>query len=154
MNPFSIVLASKKDDAPVRKGKEAKMAQWEADVRKSLANKKPANGVLSKQDQAAIQAQLEKEQGIRQKVFAVKTNLERGLHFIQSLVVSNTDEFKLHLSTIAALLVDGALRKGDVLVSKAPFDTYIVSPNHTPVDSWPQRLSESCQMLFRQIRSD
>ncbi|KAF9496394.1 ARM repeat-containing protein [Pleurotus eryngii] len=123
--PFVDVLASKKDDAPVRKGKEAKMAQWEADVRKSLANKKPANGVLSKQDQAAIQAQLEKEQDIRQKVFAVKANLERGLRFIQSLVASNTDEFKFHLSTIAALLVDGALRKGDVLVSKAPFDTYI-----------------------------
>ena len=147
-------MATKKDDTPVRKGKEAKMAQWEADVRKSLASKKPANGVLSKQDQAAIQAQLEKEQGIRQKVFGVKANLERGLHFIQSLVVSNTDEFKLHLSTIATLLVDGALRRGEVLVGKAPFDTYIVSSKFTPVDPWLQHLSESCEMLFRQIRGN
>ncbi|KAJ8518630.1 hypothetical protein ONZ45_g4322 [Pleurotus djamor] len=119
------VLATKKDDEPVKKGKGAKMAQWEADVRKSLANKKPANGSLSKQDQVAVQAQLEKEQKIRQAVLAIKVNLERGLHIIHSLVDVNPSEFNPYISAVAALLVDGALDKGAVLVGQKAFDAYM-----------------------------
>lgn len=45
-----IVLANKKTDEPEqKKGKGYKDAQWEAEVRKSLANKKKASGPVTLQ---------------------------------------------------------------------------------------------------------
>ena len=57
------MLASKKPaPAATSKGKGAELDKWDAEVRKSLANKKAGAGkALSKADQAAVDAQLKKE---------------------------------------------------------------------------------------------
>ena len=85
------VLANKKADEPVKKGKGYKDAQWEAEVRKSLANKKKDAGpvTLSKQDLALVQAQLEKEAAIRARVESIRLQLQRGLHFVHSLIAAH-----------------------------------------------------------------
>ena len=57
------MLASKKPTpAATSKGKGAELDKWDAEVRKSLANKKAGAGkALSKADQAAVDVQLKKE---------------------------------------------------------------------------------------------
>ena len=124
-----VVLASKKEDAPVKKGKGYKDAQWEAEVRKSLANKKAtATGTLSKQDQALVQAQLEKEAVVRERVNALKARLEQGLHLVRSLVEARVEELRAFVAPITALLREGAFGKAVNLVGTASFETYLVSP--------------------------
>ena len=110
-----------------KKGKGAEIARWEADIRNSLANKKAAATTkLSKQDQALVDAQLEKENAVRQRVTHVKANLLRGLQLIRSLVSSDVQEFRFYISTVASFLLDGALGKGSVLVGHDAVQTYLV----------------------------
>ncbi|KAI0644913.1 ARM repeat-containing protein [Trametes meyenii] len=120
------VLSAKKDDAPVKKGKGYKDAQWEAEVRKSLANKKvSATGILSKQDQALVNAQLEKEAVIRRQVDVIRARVERGLRLVRSLVDARVEELRGFVSTIATLLREGAFGKAVTLVERASFETYL-----------------------------
>ena len=113
----------------MKKGKGYKDAQWEAEVRKSLASKqKAATGTLSKQDQALVQAQLEKENIIRKRVKSIKSRIERGLAFTRSLVKSNTEELREHVSILVDTLLSGAFTNAAAaLVSEGAFRTYLVS---------------------------
>lgn len=122
------VLANKKTDEPVKKGKGYKDAQWEAEVRKSLATKKQASGTLSKQDQALVQAQLEKEAAIRKRITSLKNRLERGLAFVRSLVKSSAEELKAHVSSLVNVLLSGAFGNAAAsLVGEDSVRTYLVS---------------------------
>ena len=123
----SLVLSNKKVDEPVKKGKGYKDAQWEAEVRKSLANKKTAGpATLSKQEQALVQAQLEKEAAIRAWVNTIKSRLQRGLQLVRSLAAARV-ELHAHISAIIDLLLGGAFNKRAVtLVGFVPFETYMV----------------------------
>lgn len=112
----------------MRKGKDSELAKWDEELRKSLANKKAAGSVtLTKQQQALVNAQLEIESRTRQQVNLVKAHLERGLYLVRSLVAANVPEFSLHISSVASLLLEGALTKGNVLVGPSAFETYLVS---------------------------
>lgn len=113
----------------MKKGKGYKDAQWEAEVRKSLANKQKASapGTLSKQDQALVQAQLEKEVVIRKRVNSLKSRLERGLALVRSLVRSNAEELRAHVSALVNVLLSGAFGNAVPLIGEAAFKTYLVS---------------------------
>ncbi|CCM02945.1 uncharacterized protein FIBRA_05060 [Fibroporia radiculosa] len=120
------VLASKKVEEPQKKGKGYKDAQWEAEVRKSLASKKgSAPSTLSKQDIALLEAQLEKERRVRQRVSSVKAQLERGLNLVHSLVLARVDEFRVYLSSIVASLLRGAFGNAVKLVGSSSFERYL-----------------------------
>lgn len=122
-------MSAKKADEPVKKGKGYKDAQWEAEVRKSLANKKAsATSALSKQDQALVDAQLEKERDIRSRVNSVKARLERGLNLIHSLSAAGVSEMSLYLSSIAGALLKGFTTTAVKLVGYALFERYLVCP--------------------------
>jgi hypothetical protein len=121
------VISPKKDDAYDKKGKGSEIAKWEADLRKSLANKKASTTAsLTKEEQAVLRAQLEKEALVRRRVSVVKANLERGLHFIHSLMTAGVPDFRSYISPMTSLLLDGALQTGSALVGRHAFDTYIV----------------------------
>ncbi|KIL53961.1 hypothetical protein M378DRAFT_34132, partial [Amanita muscaria Koide BX008] len=62
----------------------------------------------------------------RQITKAIKANLERGLNFTQSLVSAGVEQFRSYISSIASLLVAGALGRGSRLVGEAAFKTYMV----------------------------
>lgn len=126
------MLSNKKSDEPVKKGKGYKDAQWEAEVRKSLATKKQAaTGSLSKQDQALVNAQLEKEAAIRRRVDGLKRRLERGLALVRSLVKSNAEELKVQVSSLVNILLSGAFgNAADTLVGENSFKTYLVGVRH------------------------
>ncbi|PCH35750.1 ARM repeat-containing protein [Wolfiporia cocos MD-104 SS10] len=120
------VLSSKKTEEPVKRGRGYEDAQWEAEVRKSLANKKgTAQATLSKQDLALVQAQLDKESKIRQRVALVKAKLERGLHLVHSLVAARVEELRTYLSSTSSLLLRGAFDKATTLVGFASFERYL-----------------------------
>ncbi|KAF5388937.1 hypothetical protein D9757_005117 [Collybiopsis confluens] len=114
------VLSSTKDASePSRKGKDSEINRWEDELRKSLASKKAQSQkgapVLTKQQQALVQAQLAKEANIRKKVEEIKQKILRGLGFVRSLVEtfgSAGEEFKPHISQVVTLLLEGALIKG------------------------------------------
>lgn len=123
------VLASKKVDEPVKKGKGYKDAQWEAEVRKSLANKKKVAGpvTLSKQDLALVQAQLDAESAIRARVEGIRARLQRGLHYVHSVAAAHV-ELHAHISSIVDLLLNGAFGGTAVtLIGYTAFETYLVS---------------------------
>lgn len=111
----------------MKKGKGYKDAQWEAEVRKSLANKKAsAASSLSKQDQALVNAQLEKERQIRSQVNGVKARLERGLNLVHSLNAAGVGEMSSYLSSVAGTLLRSFTTTAVKLVGKVLFERYSV----------------------------
>lgn len=82
---------------------------------------------LTKQQQALVNSQLEKEAKIRQHVAGIKANIERGLQYVRSLVASGVEDFHSYISSITTLLLEGALGRGSILVGRSAFDTYLVS---------------------------
>ncbi|KAJ7224326.1 armadillo-type protein [Mycena pura] len=124
---FVDVLTSTKGDVRVpQKGKDFEIARWEAEIRNSLESKKASAGApLTKQQQALLQAQLAHEASVRQRVDNVKANLVRGLSCVRSIVAAAVPEFRAHVSSVAGLLLEGALRKGTLLVGETAFDTYL-----------------------------
>ncbi|KAG1731829.1 armadillo-type protein [Suillus paluster] len=120
------VLSSQKSEEGPKKGKDADIARWEAELRKSLANKKgAAPATLSKQAQALVQAQLDKEAIVRQRVTTIKLNLQRGLSFVQSLASINVPELRMYVSVILSLLLEGAMGQGTRLVGSQAFEAYL-----------------------------
>lgn len=124
---YPTVLATNKDAPKVVKGKDAQMAKWDEEVRKSLASKKGAAPTLTKQQQALVQAQLEKETQVRQRVVGIKVQVDRGLALVRSMVNANVEEFPPYIAPITELLLEGVLKSGKVLVGQDAFDVYLVS---------------------------
>jgi hypothetical protein len=125
---FPTVLTSAKGDAKApNKGKDFEIARWDAEVRAALEKKKAGAGVtLTKQQHALVQAQLAREAIVRQRVEGVKTGLVRGLAFVRSLVAAGVTDFRVYISSVAGLLLEGALGKGALLVGALAFETYLV----------------------------
>ncbi|KAJ7449659.1 armadillo-type protein [Mycena latifolia] len=124
---FIDVLTSSKDTKAPHKGKDFEIARWEAEVRNALESKKKAGAgaALTKPQQALLQAQLAREATIRQRVDGVKANLVRGLACVRSLVAAGVPEFRVYISSVATLLLEGALGKGALLVGITSFETYL-----------------------------
>lgn len=126
--PFAVLSTKKQEEPEQKKGKGYKDAQWEAEVRKSLASKKKTTGpaTLSKQDAALVAAQLKLESTIRSRVNTLKARLERGLRLVHCLVASQVDEVKLHMSSIVELLLRGGFGKAIALVGSTSFEAFVV----------------------------
>jgi len=109
------------------KGKDAQMAKWDEEVRKSLASKKGIAPALTKQQQALVNVQLENEQQTRQRVVGIKAQLERGLSLVKSVVNAGVNEFPPYIAPIIKLLLKGVLKTGKILVGEEGFNAYLVS---------------------------
>lgn len=119
-------MANNKNTSLDVKGKDRKIAEWEADLRKSLAKKK--DHTLPKEDRVLLQAQLEKEDQIRTEVASLKRRMERGFAFVRGLVEAHAPEVQPYVLQIAMLLLDGVLSaKGSTLLGQSAFDAYLVS---------------------------
>ncbi|KAJ7672704.1 armadillo-type protein [Mycena rosella] len=124
---IDVLTSSKGDVKAAHKGKDFEIARWEAEVRNALESKKKAGAgaALTKPQQALLQAQLVREATVRKRVDGVKANLVRGLAFIRSLVAAGVPEFRVYISPVAGLLLEGALGKGALLVGATAFETYL-----------------------------
>lgn len=106
------------------------MDKWEQEVRESAAAKKKAAGgapIISKADQALINAQLATESETRAKIARVRSEMLRGLALIRSLVYANIDLFKAQLTDAIQAILNGPLEKGAFLVGEEAFRTFLVS---------------------------
>ena len=124
---FYLVLSSTKGETRPNKGKDFEISKWEEEIRKSLATKKATTVTLSKQQQALIQAQLEKEAKTRRHVQDICANLTRGLHLVRSIVTAGVEEFHSYMTSVLSLLLNGALSRGSFLVGAIAFETYLAS---------------------------
>ena len=131
------MLATRKKDEGPKKGKDADIARWEADLRQSLASKKTkaggkgaGAGGLSKETHALVQAQLAKEAAVRERVGALRAQLLRGLAFVRSVVASGGASVKACVRAIAECLLDGAMSRGCARLvgeegAEGPFETFV-----------------------------
>ena len=78
-------------------------------------------------DKTTAGSQLEKETKIRENVRRIKSNLDRGLYFIQSLVSADVAEFRFYTSSVVNVLLEGPLVGGAFLVGDLALETYLVS---------------------------
>jgi hypothetical protein len=131
---FRLSVLSNKNSKAQAKGKDADLAKWDAEVRKSLANKKNATvPALSKQEQNLVQVQVEKEAKIRSRMKEIKANLERALQIISHLALGSIDNLRAYVSQITSLLLrSGALDKGTLLVGPLACTTFLVWATPVP----------------------
>jgi len=130
-NPLSV-LASTKENVVVEKGKGAELKKWDAETKRALASKK-GPPPLSKQERALVDAQVAKEQIVRDKVQSVQHSLRRGLAILRSVLTARVEQLGQHLSSIADCLLNGVLKNGFILVDEDAILAYLVS--HIPIAS-------------------
>ena len=156
---WESVLAAKKGAASAnapKKGKDADIQRWEAELRDSLAKKKAASSSnalanLSKPDRALVDAQLAKEAHIRARVDGVRKTLEKGLALVRCVVRAGVPECAPFLGVLAQLLLapGGVLRVGHGLVGPAGAETYLVSLFDCSCSSPPLKLYKGYHCLYR-----
>jgi hypothetical protein len=124
-----------------KKGKDYADAKWEAEVRQNL-NAKKAQVTLSKQDQALVNEQLQKEADVRKRVSEIRGKLDHGLELVHSLSSANVEEFRAHAPQIASILLLNAFNEAsEALAGDKTFNTFLVRPvifiaqSHTEVYS-------------------
>lgn len=121
-NLLSVLV---KKDLAVEKGKDAELKKWDAETKMALASKKGPSP-LSKQEKALVDAQLAKEQIVRDKVRSVRHSLKRGLAILQSVLAARVEQLGQYLSSIADCLLSGVLKNGFILVGEEAILTYLV----------------------------
>ncbi|GAA5901674.1 hypothetical protein JCM8208_001574 [Rhodotorula glutinis] len=127
---FVDVLAAAKDKAkaaaPVGKAnsKEHQIALWEAELRESLARKKPVAAQLSKQDRAALEKQLALEDEIRAQVAAALARLKRGFQLALCLVRSRAELVREYLASMIEKTLAVITMQPTTLVAHEAFETY------------------------------
>lgn len=129
-------MLNRKEAAFDKKGKEAEIQKWEAEVRQTLANKKTGANKLSKEEEALVRSQLAKEKDIRQEVDALRLRLAEGLQVVHSLVDIQLEAFQHYISRLTTLLLSTAVGRPSELLGDAPFDAFLVSEENRPAKSW------------------
>ncbi|KAH8110478.1 ARM repeat-containing protein [Phellopilus nigrolimitatus] len=124
------VLSSNQNQTVQTKGKDAAIEKWEAELRASLASKKPTNDstrakALSKQDKVLVASQLRTESEVRKRVDKVYKDAKRGLDLIHSVVEARVDDLGVYFSDVVVLLLEGIVRGGAALLGKDIFDGYL-----------------------------
>ncbi|KAG8863877.1 translational activator of GCN4, partial [Serendipita sp. 405] len=123
--PFVDVLASSKGNSGKDKGKDADIKKWEAELRKSLAQKKTAEPTLSKQERALIDAQLQKEESIRTSLRDLKKRLLNGVSMISSLLQSGTADSREQSPFLASILMNGIVQRGSLLLGPRVISVFL-----------------------------
>ncbi|GAA5844812.1 hypothetical protein JCM3766R1_003325 [Sporobolomyces carnicolor] len=130
--PFVDVLATAKaSTTPTGKAnsKEHQIAMWEAELRESLARKKPVAAQLSKQDRIALEKQLAKESEVRLQVAAALGRLRRGFALSLCLIASKTELIREYLARLVNHVLTVITMQPATLVADEAFSTYLALAN-------------------------
>ena len=97
--PYVDVLASHKGQQPLDKGRTTSMDKWDAEVRASIAAKKVASApkTLSKQDQAAVDAQLSREREIRDSIERERRQVLLALRRVRAVLQVRVPDMDSHM---------------------------------------------------------
>ncbi|BGP12338.1 hypothetical protein JCM10213_003855 [Rhodosporidiobolus nylandii] len=124
---FVDVLAAAKPKAAAAgkaNSKEHQIALWEAELRESLARKKPVAAQLSKQDRLALEKQLALEGEIRTQVAEALGRLKRGFELALCLVRSNAEIVREYLAKMVEKTLAVIMLQPATLVAQEAFATF------------------------------
>lgn len=100
------VLSNTKEDSIDKNNKNAKMEQWEAELRADIAKKKAAqNKTLTKEQKAAVDAQSKVEAQARAKVEEIRSRYVRCLRTVSSIVGARTEEIEGYMQTLVKFVL-------------------------------------------------
>ena len=110
--PFIDVLSSQTQNNVIHKNSpDYEIAKWEAEMRIKIAQKGGQQKKLTADQKGKIQAQLDKEAGIRKGVNALSTRLRFGAGYVNALVTGPPTDAKTWLhASLSSLL--GAIKSG------------------------------------------
>ncbi|KAH3665419.1 hypothetical protein OGAPHI_003603 [Ogataea philodendri] len=120
-----------------KNSKDYETLKWEASVRKQVASRKTGSTKkLTKEEQAAVNKQLETEKEIRQTLNKAYNSLRRGLDITASLALEafNVDNGKEQWFPVAVSGVFNILNSSDALklVRQYSIDTFLKLPHALP----------------------
>ncbi len=122
---FVDVLAKKtQETVPNKNTKDYDTLKWEAELRAQLAETKGQQKKLTPEENAKVQAQLKKEEGIRKQVKALETRLIRGVGIIKALAVGPPTEARLWMGPAVSALVKVMTAGAGLITGDAPADAY------------------------------
>ena len=98
-----------------RKGKDAAMEKWDAEMRASLSSKKADKDTLdpsklSKQDRELVEAQLRVEGETRKRVQRAYDDALRSLSLLRSIIDTKAEEVADYVPDIVDLILNGVVR--------------------------------------------
>ena len=100
------VLSTTKEENIDKNNKNAKMEQWEAELRADIARKKAAqNRTLTKEQKSAVDAQSKIEAQARAKVEEIRSRYVRSLRTVSSIVGARTDEIEGYMQTLVSFVL-------------------------------------------------
>ncbi|KAH8929690.1 ARM repeat-containing protein [Atractiella rhizophila] len=124
------VLSSKQTNSSTTKDQKQKaLEEWEAEIRRSVAQKKPQSTTavsLSKADQALVKAQLVKESQVRERVDNALRTVLRAFSVIDACVETNPESLKPTYRIACAAFV-GHLSVGNFPIDRKPSILYVSS---------------------------
>ncbi|KAI1079818.1 translational activator GCN1 [Whalleya microplaca] len=130
---FIDVLAKKSQSLPNKNTRDYDTLKWEEELRSQLAQKKGHQKKLTADEQAKVNAQLNKESEIRQSIQKLEARLLRGFGIIKSLTKTPPIEPNLWIGpSISALLEAMEAGAGQITGDAAPSAYLACSDRVTP----------------------
>ncbi|KAF2203113.1 translational activator [Delitschia confertaspora ATCC 74209] len=123
--PYIDVL-SKKAPAPISKNtKDYDTLKWEEELRAQLAQKKGQTKKLTAEEQAKVNAQLNKESAIRKEVTAIEAKMRRGVGIIQRLATGPPTEAERWIGPAVDLLIQDIRAGAGLILGDLPAIAFI-----------------------------
>ncbi|KAG9284337.1 hypothetical protein G9A89_007492, partial [Geosiphon pyriformis] len=108
-----------------RNRKDYNTEKWEQEIRDEIAKKKGAETrKLTKDEQAAVNAQLLKESNVRKQVQEVYFRFTRGLDLVHFLITGNLQALENHIAELMHILIF-AVKNASVLIGDKGIDTFL-----------------------------
>lgn len=121
-----LAAAKPKVAQSFKNSKEREIEIWEAELRESLARKRPVVATLSKADKVLLDRQLAKESETRKEMAEALGRLRRGFAVLLCLVSSKADLVREYLATMVNDVLAVIVLRPATLIAAEAFATYLV----------------------------
>lgn len=133
MSRFTV-LGKKKEEVSATE-KDRDILKWEAELRASLAKKRPETVKLSKADQALMNTQLAKESEIRVNVQTALDELRHALSVHDSVLRAGPEDFRFFLPKLIKSFMSVVTLQAAILAKDELFRSYMVGGAFTALPS-------------------
>ncbi|KAG9251722.1 armadillo-type protein [Emericellopsis atlantica] len=129
---FVDVLAKKSQNTvPNKNQKDYDILKWEEELRGQLEKKKGQQRKLTAEETSKVNAQLKKEEGIRNALRATASRILRGLGIIKALATGPPTEASSWVGVSTRLLLSVLDAGAGLIVGDVPADTYLAIADKT-----------------------
>ncbi|CEG70748.1 hypothetical protein RMATCC62417_06588 [Rhizopus microsporus] len=120
-----VLKKDKKTESRNTNRKNKTDEEWEEELRAELAKKKGLTQKLTKEEQAAVNAQLKKEAEIRERVQQSYEKISLGLGVVCSIIAGNSSGAEEYLIDIERMLLEAGKGRVGLLVDDMLVNTYL-----------------------------